>query len=397
MPYSYRSAQSAGSNRKYQKSYTPKNNRRNNSQIDPRRFVAAAQINEVEAYVPQRMFPDFSLHKLLQANLTARGFLQPTPIQDQAIPIALSGSDVLGMASTGTGKTAAFALPVLQRLLSDSESAAIVIAPTRELAEQIEADCRMFAKGSGLQGALLIGGSSMGLQLRDLRQSPRLVIGTPGRIKDHFQRDTLKLAKFNIVVLDEVDRMLDMGFVNDIRTIVNSTAKVRQSLFFSATMNPQVRRLVDDFATEPFVINISAARASENVQQDVIHYQANSDKLDRLHDLLISHEVSKVLIFDETQRSVERLANELQSRGFAADSMHGGKSQGQRQRALIKFKRSETTVLVATDVAARGLDVTDITHVVNYSVPQEYDDYIHRVGRAGRAGKIGYAYTFLPR
>lgn len=397
MPYSYRSTRTRPTGRANQKRRNTNNNRRNTgSYIDPRRFVATAKITEIEPYVPTHKFMDFDLHELLQANLAKKGYETPSPIQDQAIPVGLQGSDVLGMASTGTGKTAAFALPVLQRLITDETSAAIIIAPTRELAQQIEVECKALAKDSGLAGALLIGGTAMGGQLRDLKHSPRIVIGTPGRIKDHMERGTLDLSEFNILVLDEVDRMLDMGFVNDIRSIVKQTSENRQSLFFSATMNNEVRRLIDDFTTDPIAIKIQAAAASENVHQDIVGYQTSLDKIEQLHDLLNKADVSKVIIFDETQRDVEKLNEELIMRGFAAESMHGGKTQGQRQRALMKFKKSEITILVATDVAARGIDVADITHVVNYSVPKEYDDYVHRIGRAGRAGRVGYAYTFYP-
>ncbi|MDQ3064950.1 MAG: DEAD/DEAH box helicase [bacterium] len=363
--------------------------------IDPSRFVKAATFTEADAYEPINKFSDFALAPLLQANLKAVGYVVPSPIQDQAIPLGLVGSDVIGIASTGTGKTAAFALPVLQKLMSESDSYAIIIAPTRELAQQIEDECRVLAKGSGLTGTLLIGGTNMSGQLRDLRNNPRIVIGTPGRIKDHLERGSLRLQKFNAIVLDEVDRMLDMGFVNDVTTILSHASPTRQSFFFSATMDARVRTLIDNFTNNPVTISLKASAASENVHQDVVRFQTNSDKIEKLHELLILEHVTKVIVFDETQRSVERLSNELASRGFSAESIHGGKSQGQRQRALNKFKRNEIKVLVATDVAARGIDVSDISHVVNYSIPKVYDDYIHRIGRAGRAGQIGYALTFV--
>jgi superfamily II DNA/RNA helicase len=198
-----------------------------------------------------------------------------------------------------------------------------------------------------------------------------------------------------MVVLDEVDRMLDMGFVHDVREIVSRTSDSRQSFYFSATMDSRVRSLIEAFTKDPVTISIKASAASENVHQDVVPYRGNIDKLDRLHDLLLKEEVAKVLVFDETQRSVDRLNKSLLERGFKAESIHGGKTQGQRQRALAKFKKNEVKILVATDVAARGIDVVDITHVINYSVPKGYDDYIHRIGRTGRAGQIGYAFTFV--
>lgn len=395
MPYSYRSAR--GSNRGRQSTRHFSSKKRNKTPtFDPRRFVATAKATQEEPFVPRHAFSDFALDALLQANLQAKGYQTPSPIQDEAIPAGLVGRDVLGMAGTGTGKTAAFALPMLQRLLTDETSAAIIIAPTRELAQQIEVECRSLGKGVGVIGALLIGGEGIGKQLRQLQQQPRIVIGTPGRIKDHIERRSLKLDTFNILVLDEVDRMLDMGFVNDIRSIVSEVSPQRQSLFFSATMNNGVRTLTSDFLRDPIVISIKASAASENVHQDVVAYQTNADKVEQLHDILLREEVTKVIIFDETQRSVERLYEELRSRGFSVESMHGGKAQAHRRRALNKFKSNEITVLVATDVAARGIDVSDISHVINYSLPREYDDYIHRIGRAGRAGRVGYAYTFFP-
>ncbi len=367
------------------------------SYIDPRKFVATATITEQEVYAPTHSFADFALNQTLHDNIAAKGFTSPSPIQDQAIPAGLAGQDVIGIAGTGTGKTTAFALPILQRLMSDQNSAAIIIAPTRELAQQIEDECRSLAKGSGLRSAILIGGTGMGGQLRDLQARPRVIIGTPGRIKDHLQRGSLMLQRVNLVVLDEVDRMLDMGFVNDVTKILSEVNPKRQSFFFSATMDKRVRTLIETFTNDPVTIAIKASSASENVHQDVVHYSDKHDKLDKLHDKLISGEVQKAIIFDETQRSVERLSKELMSRGFNAESIHGGKTQGQRQRALSRFKQNQIDILVATDVAARGLDVADITHVFNFSIPKEYEDYIHRIGRAGRAGQVGYALTFVEK
>jgi superfamily II DNA/RNA helicase len=356
--------------------------------------VQAARLVEEAAYEPTHKFIDFELLPLIHENIAAKGYILPSPIQDQTIPHGLLGRDVIGLANTGTGKTAAFLLPILQQLLT-RDAKAIIIAPTRELAQQIEAEFASFAKGSGLCGALLIGGSSMGQQLRELRTNPQIVFGTPGRIKDHAERRTIDLSSFNIVVLDEVDRMLDMGFVGDITELLNQTAQPRQSLFYSATMDARVEKLTHQFLVDPITVSVITGSASNNVEQDVIRYDSTVDKLGKLHDLLISEGVSKALVFDETQRSVERLSNELISRGFAADAIHGGKSQGQRQRALNRFKKNEISVLVATDVAARGIDVSDISHVVNYSMPSSYDDYIHRIGRAGRAGRKGHAFTFV--
>jgi len=383
-----------GTGRNYA-NFKTKNRRKNTKYINPERFIATAQPQTTGSYEAVNMFSDFALHKLLHNNLAQKGYKIPSPIQDQTISAGLDGRDIIGIAGTGTGKTAAFALPILDKLITNRTSAALIIAPTRELAQQIEEECEALAVGSYLRGALLIGGSSMGAQLRDLRRNPTIVIGTPGRIIDHLKRGTLNLQNFNMVVLDEVDRMLDMGFVNDVREILNHLNDTRQSFFFSATMDKRVRNLIETFTQDPLSVEITSNKASENVHQDVVRYTDNNHRLDQLHNLLLKEEVSKAIVFDETQRSVELLSKTLLERGFSSDAIHGGKSQGQRQRALRKFKNNEINVLVATDVAARGIDVADITHVINYSAPSEYEDYIHRIGRAGRAGQTGYAYTFV--
>lgn len=400
MSYSYRSSKTSSVANRHARTRTGQrkgNQKQRGQYIDPSRFIKVATATEAPVYKPQNAFTDFSLHELLKSNLVANGYITPSPIQDQAIPAGLKGHDVIGVASTGTGKTAAFALPVLQNLLSNTSSAALIVAPTRELAQQIESECRTLAKGSGLSGAVLIGGSSMTTQLRDLRHKPRIVIGTPGRLKDHLRRGTLLLRNFNIVVLDEVDRMLDMGFVNDVTEILGQLSNDRQAFFFSATMDNRVRALINNFTSDPYTVSLKASSASDSVHQNVIRYQGNIDKLDKLHELLLKEEATKVIVFEETKHGVERLSKELLDRGFSADAIHGGKSQGQRQRALARLKKHEVKVLVATDVAARGLDIPDITHVVNYSIPKVYDDYIHRIGRAGRAGNIGHALTFIAR
>jgi ATP-dependent RNA helicase RhlE len=362
--------------------------------IDPARFVKLATAADNEVYQPTHTFEDFAINPHIKANLASLGYSVPTPIQDQAIPIALDGKDVIGLASTGTGKTAAFGVPILNRLVADQQAKVLIMAPTRELAQQIEAEFRQIAQGSGLRGAVLIGGTSMSPQVRDLRANPRIVIGTPGRIKDHVERRNLNLATFNIVVLDEVDRMLDMGFVADIRTIFGQTSHDRQSYFFSATMDDRVNRLIQDFAAGAITVSVKSGVTADNINQDMVRYGSTNEKMDKLHEALMASE--KVIIFDETKRNVEKLGKELLARGFKADSIHGGKNQGQRQRALKRFKDNEVNILVATNVAARGIDVIDVTHVINYSLPQTYDDYIHRIGRAGRAGRVGHALTFVP-
>ena len=364
--------------------------------IDPARFIKVAKPREAITYTPKHSFADFDVNPLLKQNIADKGFVTPSPIQDQAIPAGLAGRDVIGIADTGTGKTAAFGIPILQQIML-SDGRVLVVAPTRELAQQIDVEFRSIAKGSNLRAAILIGGSSMGTQLRDLRGNPQIVIGTPGRIKDHLGRGSLRLHNFSFVVLDEVDRMLDMGFVNDMRSILSELPAERQSFFFSATMDARVQALIESFSNEPVAVSVKTGDTGENIHQDVVQVGHSSEKISKLHDLLLDEAISKVIIFDDTQRSVEKLSNELVARGFQADAIHGGKTQGQRTRSLNKFKQGEVKILVATDVAARGIDVKDVSHVINYSTPQTYADYVHRIGRAGRAGKVGYALTFVTR
>ncbi len=365
--------------------------------IHPSRFVKEANPVDVEEYVPQHAFDDFIMHPHLKRAIAQRGFTQPSPIQDQAIPLGLAGHDVIGIANTGTGKTLAFLVPILNRLMNDKTAKALIVAPTRELAQQIEEERRLLARGAGLYGALLIGGSSMGLQLRDLERGVRTIVGTPGRIMDHMNRGSLDLSEYSIVVLDEVDRMLDMGFVNDVRVILGEAAPIdaRQSFFFSATLDARVSELIHTFTHQPITVSVKTGETSDNVHQDIVCYETTRDKIALLHNILIKPEVTKAIVFDETQRSVERLSDELRERGFDVDDIHGGKTQGARKRALDRFKKGQIKVLVATDVAARGIDVKDISHVINYAVPQTYEDYTHRIGRAGRAGRVGHALTFV--
>jgi superfamily II DNA/RNA helicase len=372
--------------------------RKNNKQtIDPARFIKAAEPMLNSEYQTTHEFADFAMHPLLKANVTAKGYVVPSEIQDKTNALGLAARSVVGIANTGTGKTAAFALPILNKLMHSSGSQALIIAPTRELALQIEEQCKLLAKSSGLSGAQLIGGMPISRQMKDLKNRPRIIIGTPGRIKDHLKQRTLSLSHCDMVVLDEVDRMLDMGFINDVREILSHLPPVHQAFFFSATMSPEIRSLIETFASNPEVINVKQGETSQNVHQDVVYFAGKDDKMDKLHDLLISSGVTKTLIFGKTKYGSERLGKQLKARGFKVDSIHGGKSQGQRKRALDAFRDNTINVLVATDVAARGIDVKDISHVINFDTPQTYDDYVHRIGRAGRAGQPGQALTFVEK
>ena len=380
-------------------SFRPQSGRRGPAKqyIDPARFVQAAREVAVEAYNATNQFSDFAVDELIQRNIKTKGYTTPSKIQDIAIPFGLAGRDVVGIADTGSGKTVAFGIPIIQKLIAEKPAQALIIAPTRELAHQIEVELRWISQGTGIRSVLLIGGTPMHPQIRGLRDRPKIVIGTPGRIKDHVQQGNLKLQYFNAVVLDEVDRMVDMGFINDITFLLNELAPKRQSLFFSATMDSKLDNLVQSFLTDPELISVKSGETSANVEQSVVRHADSADKMQKLHDILRQEGVEKTLIFDETKRSVERLMRDLEKSGFKVDALHGGKSQNQRLRALNKFRKNEVNILVATDVAARGIDISDITHVINYTTPQTHDDYVHRIGRAGRAGRAGTAMTFIGR
>jgi ATP-dependent RNA helicase RhlE len=394
--YQYRSK----SHRPGVSSYGPSRRQKNKKiekTIDPARFVKTAEPHRTGEYLHANDFADFTMHPLLKANVTARGYIAPSEIQDKTIALGLEGRSVVGIANTGTGKTAAFALPILNKLMHSPHEAAIIIAPTRELAIQIEEQCKLLAKSSGLSGVLLIGGVPISGQIKSLRMRPRIIIGTPGRIKDHLNQGTLNLSRCSMVVLDEVDRMLDMGFIKDVREILSNLPAEHQSFFFSATMSPEIRNLISSFTSDPVMVDVKQGETSDNVHQDIVHFNGKTDKIDKLHEILITEGVSKTLIFGKTKYGAERLGKELIARGFKATSLHGGKSQGQRKRALDAFRNNGINVLVATDVAARGIDVTDISHVINFDTPQTYDDYVHRIGRAGRAGRVGHAITFVEK
>lgn len=341
-----------------------------------------------------RTFSDFNLTDQLHRNIEQLGFTQPTPIQDQVMEMVYAGKNVLGLANTGTGKTGAFLIPLINRMLEGSLKKILVIAPTRELAVQINTSFRELAAKTNLYSVQVIGGASMQRQVQHLSKNFNALIGTPGRLLDLVDRRKINLSEFDTVVLDEVDRMLDMGFVRDIRSILQATPADRQSLYFSATVSPAITQLIRDFSPRVEQVSVKTNQTADSVDQDVISYK-NQNKIDVLHEILKDSEVTKVLIFGRTKRGVKKLMFELRDRGFRTDSIHGNKTQSQRQRALTAFRQDDISILVATDVAARGLDIDDVSHVINYEVPDTFDDYIHRIGRTGRGGKRGVAYTFV--
>lgn len=362
---------------------------------DPSLFIKKVEEQTVsEAYVPKHLFTDFAIEKLLKNNIKAKGYTAPTPIQDQVIPLLLEGRDVIACANTGTGKTAAFLIPLVHNVLTKKTNRVLIVAPTRELADQINAELKVFKGNTSIKSALVIGGASMHSQVKELKSSPAFVIGTPGRLLDLEQSGVIDFHMYDAIVLDEVDRMLDMGFVKDIKYIITNLPAKRHSLFFSATIPKELKGLMNGFLNNPVSVSVQTRQSSENVNQDVIKV-AQDKKIETLQSLLIKPEFAKVIIFVRTKRAADKLRKALIERGFAAGAIHGDKTQAQRNKALEVFKAGKVKILVATDVVARGIDIDDISHVINYDLPQTYEDYIHRIGRTGRASKIGQALTFI--
>lgn len=356
---------------------------------------ASEEIASDETHLISHQFSDFALSPDIQQAIATRGYTTPTPIQDQVIEHILLGRDVVGIANTGTGKTAAFLLPLIHKVLIDKTNKILIMAPTRELAAQIHEELRLFTQGMPIRSVLIIGGANMGNQLWALRQQPNFLISTPGRLKDFANRRSIHLSEFTTVVLDEVDRMLDIGFIADIRHLLSLLPKSRQSLFFSATISPAISNIIASFMTNPITISVKVKETAQGIDQDVIRVRSKEEKITKLHELLRLEAYEKVLIFGRTKWNVERLAHSLQENGFSVGSIHGNKSQNQRLRVLTDFKKNRLQILVATDVASRGLDIEDVTHVINFDEPASYDDYVHRIGRTGRASKRGKALTFV--
>ncbi len=364
--------------------------------LDPRLFVREAAPEVIKEVEITHNFSDFGLHASLLSNLNKKGFAKPTTIQDKALEPALAGDDVLGLADTGTGKTMVFVLPILNKIINNPDETAIIIAPTRELAVQILDETKVLAEGLGIYSCLIIGGSDMRRQLDNLRRGPSILIGTPGRLKDLHERGYLRLDTTKTVVLDEVDRMLDMGFVKDITLLMNLLPKQRQTLLFSATITPPVERIALQFMDDPIKISVKTGATSQNVSQNVVRASGKVQKINVLCEMLSNtNEFCKVLIFGRTKHGVEDLSKDLIKAGYKAGSIHGNKRQSQRENILRQFKANQINILIATDVAARGIDVKDVSHVINFDQPATYEDYVHRIGRTGRAGKTGIALTFI--
>ncbi|MFY9264807.1 MAG: DEAD/DEAH box helicase [Solirubrobacterales bacterium] len=369
------------------------------SDIHPSKFVNTA-VTRVERpeYVATHSFNDFAFSEPLKRNIAAHGYVTPTHIQDVAIKPILDGRDLVGLANTGTGKTAAFVLPMIQALLDhDFEGNVLIMAPTRELANQIEEEFRVFSKGLGLRSAICVGGVNINRQIKALRRDPHVIIGTPGRLKDLLQQGELPTDESDVLILDEADRMLDMGFIKDIRFIVETLPGKRQSLCFSATITPEIERLLKDFLVNPVTCSVRTNETNDHIQQDVIEASSKEEKIEILAELLQKPEFERVIIFGQTKHGVQKLSDKLNKHGLRSEAIHGNKSQPQRERSLKAFKDYRAQILCATDVASRGLDIPEVSHVINFDQPDSYEDYVHRIGRTGRAGLGGHALTFVAR
>jgi len=364
--------------------------------FDPSKFINTNPVEtKEEMYTPKHTFSSFGLDARIVKAIASLKMDSPTPIQDQIIGEILDGRDVIGLAQTGTGKTAAFLIPLIQKTLKDTKRQTLILAPTRELAIQINEELYRLSRGLGIYSTICVGGMGIMPQIKSLRRTNHFIIGTPGRILDLIKRGNYKPEYTKTVVLDEADRMLDMGFINDMKSILSLTPKDRETLFFSATMNKEAEGIVKDFIRNPVTVSVKKKDVTDSILQDVVRH-GHHDKFDTLVSLLKSSEFKRVLIFGSMKHSVEKLAQQLTKEAHvSADSIHGNKSHGQRQRALKRFKTGEIRVLVATDVAARGIHVDDVTHVINYDLPTAFEDYVHRIGRTGRGTKKGKALTFI--
>jgi ATP-dependent RNA helicase DeaD len=341
-------------------------------------------------------FSDLNLEPKVLRAITELGFEEPTPIQLQTIPVAMAGRDLIGQAQTGTGKTAAFSIPLIQKISTETDKiSALIMAPTRELAIQVAEEISKLVKYKGLRSLAIYGGQEISKQIRGLKNRPQIIIGTPGRLLDHIKRKTIRLDDVQTVILDEADEMLDMGFMEDIQSILSLVPEERQTMLFSATMPPNIQKLAQQFLRNPEHVAVASKEVtSPNIEQAYIelHERQKFDALSRLIDM---ENPDLAIIFGRTKRRVDELAEALQRRGYPAEGLHGDLSQNQRDAVMRKFRDGSIDVLVATDVAARGLDVSGVTHVVNFDLPQDPESYVHRIGRTGRAGKEGKAWTFV--
>jgi ATP-dependent RNA helicase RhlE len=341
-------------------------------------------------------FEDLDLHPSILQAIEEAGYTTPTPIQRDAIPLARVGRDLMGLAQTGTGKTAAFTLPIIDRLIGGPRrTRALILTPTRELCVQVEESFRKYARHADIAVVAVYGGVPLDPQEKKLRAGVDVVVATPGRLIDHVERQNVVFDDLEVLVLDEADRMLDMGFAPQINRIVDEIPKYRQTLLFSATMPPEVEALARKYLRKPVVVQVGVRSAAASTVTHAVYPVPREKKNALLVELLTGKVHESVLIFSRTKHGADRIVRDLEKAGVSATAMHADKTQAQRTRALQDFKDGKISVLVATDIAQRGLDITGITHVINYDVPQQAEDYVHRIGRTGRAAKEGDAYTFM--
>ncbi|HVU06721.1 MAG TPA: DEAD/DEAH box helicase [Candidatus Paceibacterota bacterium] len=346
------------------------------------------------AVSPSVKFTDLSLSDSLLGALNKHDFVTPTPIQSRVIPLGIEGKDIIGIAQTGTGKTLGFGIPMIERIIADKNARGLVLLPTRELALQVDETIRKVGTGLGIYTAVLIGGDSMGRQIRDLRAGPNIVIATPGRLIDHLEQKTISLDRVSMLVLDEADHMFDIGFMPQIKEIVKKVPKTRQTMLFSATMPEPIAKLAMEHMQLPLRIEVApAGTANKNVEQEIVVVERKA-KFGLLSKLVGEHQGQPVLVFTRTKHGAKEIARSLRDSGMTAAEIHSNRTLGQRREALDGFKKHKYQVLVATDIAARGIDVKDVALVVNYDLPEQSEDYVHRIGRTGRAGKEGKAVSF---
>lgn len=363
--------------------------------FNPSQFINVNPVEQVdEVYKPKHRFGDFGLDKKLVHTLSTVGLAIPSPIQDQVIPLILENKDVVGLAETGTGKTAAFLLPLIEKTLKQYSRQTLVLVPARELAIQIDQELKKLSRGFKIYSTVCVGGANIRPQIQGLRRKNHFIIGTPGRITDLIERRFFKTQAVTTVVLDEADRMLDMGFINPIRDILSTTPSDRETLFFSATMDKKTEGLVNEFLRNPVTVSVKKKDVTNSIKQDVVRHNAHN-KFETLTNLFKDDTFKRVIIFGSMKHSVEKLSRELNDSGIRSESIHGNKNHSQRQRALSRFQSGQARVLVATDVAARGIHVDNVSHVINYDLPNTFEDYVHRIGRTGRGNNKGEALTFV--
>ncbi|MCE2802746.1 MAG: DEAD/DEAH box helicase [Gemmatimonadota bacterium] len=352
---------------------------------------------QAEASTTELTFADLGLSAPMLASLARAGYERPTPIQAQAVPLALKGRDLMGLAQTGTGKTAAFTIPIIERLLGGPKrTRALILTPTRELCQQVEASFQKYGEGTGLDVISIYGGVGYEPQTAALRAGVDVIVATPGRLIDHLEKQHVIFDDLEVLVLDEADRMLDMGFAPQINKIVAQIHPYRQTLLFSATMPPEVEALARKYLRKPQVVQVGRRSQAAATVRHYVYPVPKHKKTELLVHLVQSLDAEdSVLVFTRTKHGADRVVQHLAEAGYSADALHADKSQGQREQALARFKAGTTKILVATDIAQRGLDISGITHVINYDVPQQAEDYVHRIGRTGRAAKEGDAFTFM--